>query len=292
MNYILVPFLLAVRLPNNDDQWKNGPEYTFNATIGTIASIDYDHLLGLQEDDQSEDYYRGSSVTTQLKCRPREPDRLRCRFENTKITLLNASIFEPDAVIPAEDATYRSFGFGNVSFEIEFDQNGIKSYEFENDSEIMVDRTASMCRLIAGHLNLWPKMGEVKRIKRLENTTVGECPVSYDTEKVNLDNWTTIREYLLTKPLNMQMKKGLQIRKVIHLDECLPHPVYFFGTRYTFDVVPFESIQKLVSSVGRVFLSNSNFTSETVNTLHVYDENRKLIGNDVASVTDPSSTNR
>ncbi|XP_054000441.1 uncharacterized protein LOC128887944 [Hylaeus anthracinus] len=266
MNFIVVPFLLAIRLPTNGDRWHNGPEYTFNVTVSTISDL-----------ATREDSLAGSSLITSLKCRPREPYRLHCRYENTKLTKLAPKGINIESAIPPEDAVYEDFCFGNTSFEIKFDDEGIDHYRFENDEVRIPPYRRNLYRIVANQLNIGSKFGEIEEIKKLDNTTVGECTVDYKVTKSKLDKQSADAEFLFTWPINMRIETALKIEKEVRLDECIPHPVYFFGPRAD-DVVPTGSIEKLISSHSKVFITDTEFTSESVNNVKVYDTNRKIVG--------------
>ncbi|XP_073967931.1 uncharacterized protein [Bombus fervidus] len=68
MNFILVSLLLGVPVPSDKKLWQNGSEYTFDATIRTISNFTPSYT------EQGE--YMGSSMSTTLKCRSKEPGRL------------------------------------------------------------------------------------------------------------------------------------------------------------------------------------------------------------------------
>lgn len=227
----------GVRLPASEDRWDNGPEYTFNATIGTISNLHGDHGK-----------YMGSSLFTALKCRPKEPDRLQCRFENTRIAKLTPDTFKAEAVIPPEDVTYSEFGFGNNTFEIKFNDKGIESYTFEQDVPNFNYFLNNMYRLVANHLSVLSRIRTVKQVEELENTTVGECFVNYKVSPKKLDNQITKKEFQLTwlPDEMMDAEQAIEMSKEVHLNNCIPHPVYRFGTRHSYGVVPVESIEKLV----------------------------------------------
>ncbi|XP_031835794.1 uncharacterized protein LOC116428358 [Nomia melanderi] len=276
MNFILLPYLLAVRLPDNENGWKNGPEYTFNATVCTYFEP------GSSPSDESkatENVFTGTTLKTNMKCRPKEPNELHCHFEDTMIANLTTKTSYAELADGQLQmaANYTTFDFGNNSFEIKFNEDGIESYKFNVVPE-PDDYTATMYKLIAGHLNLWSKIDTVKRIKRIEMTSVGGCPVTYDVETTKPENKTMDGPFVITKPLNVDMTEELEIKKQVHLDECSPQATHIFGSRHTYGIIPDDSTLKLQSSKGRVSISSHNFISTTCNKFYAYDLNKTMIG--------------
>ncbi|XP_034171004.1 vitellogenin-like isoform X1 [Osmia lignaria lignaria] len=272
MHFILVPFLLGVRVPANEDQWKYGPEYTFNASLGMVTHMEVD--LGEP---------KASSLLVTMKCRPKEPVRLNCRFENARITKFLPEKFEPEASIPPSSATFSDFGFGNASFEILFKEDGIESYTFENDSRLMGDYLVNMYRLIANHLSVGIRFRKdvPSRLRKVENSTLGECSVNYNISRTKLEELASNKEYQLVWLADQKIdpEQATEISKQTNLNNCTPHWVYYFGTRHIFGFVPVASKENLISSVGRIFITSSNFTSESINKVELYNMNdNKKIG--------------
>nr|XP_012135211.1 PREDICTED: uncharacterized protein LOC100881008 isoform X2 [Megachile rotundata] len=261
----------GVRVPTNEDQWKNGPEYTFNASLGMVTSMEVDKGQPM-----------GSNMFVTLKCRPKEPTRLHCRFENARIAKFVPEKFEAEASMPPANATFSDFGFGNASFEILFNEDGIENYKFENDDRQMGDYLVNMYRLIANHLSVGVKFRKdvPSPLRKLENSSVGECNVTYNVSRRKLDQPISIEEFQLVwlPDQRIDPEQETEITRETHLSDCLIHSVYFFGTRHTFGIVPVGSMEKLQSSTGRIIISSSNFTSESTNKVDVYNTKRKMIG--------------
>lgn len=133
--------------------------------------------------DQAE--YMGSSMSTTLKCRSKEPDRLQRRYENAKITKFSSNIFKVDAVVPFKDATYQEFDFGNETLELEFCDRGIKEYLFEEKVDhYNVNRHRSIARIRS-----------VQKVEKLENSSMGKCFVCYQLSQKNVDDRTNKGEF-------------------------------------------------------------------------------------------------
>lgn len=277
MYFILVPFLLVIYVPYDYHQWENGPEYTFNVTINTVANLTTD-----------ENEHRGSSLNAMLKCQPKEPDRLQCRFENASIAKLSLREFKPEAAIAPENVEYRKFGMGNMTFEIKFKETGIEFYEFENGEkqEDLVD----LYRLVANHLNVWAKTtlaGQApattyksQDVKMTENFTIGECRADTKISHQEQGN-QTFRSGVWIDWYNKNLKSNpvIEVTKEVLLNSCLAQPVYRLHTRHVFGVILQETNQTLKNSTAHIFISFSNFTSESVNTVDVFDaDNGQRLG--------------
>ncbi|XP_017876913.1 uncharacterized protein LOC108623116 [Ceratina calcarata] len=269
MYFILVPFLLVIYVPDDYHRWENGPEYTFNVTINTVKNLTTD-----------EDEPKGSSMNAMLKCQPKEPDRLQCHFEDAKIA------------IPSEVAITSKnveFDMGNVTFEIKFKETGIEFFEFENGEKQATDDITDLYRLVANHLNVWAKTTlagkapattyKSQDVKMTENFTIGECRAETKISHQEQGN-QTFRSGVWIDWYNKNLKSNpvIEVTKEVHLNSCLAQPVYRLVTKHMY-VFHRETNDTLKNSTAHIFISFSNFTSESVNTLEVYDaDNGEKLG--------------
>lgn len=238
MNFIVVPFLLAVKLANDDERWHHGPEYTYNLTVRRVTNLE----------TNTEGTRAWRDLVIVLRCRPREPDGLQCRLENE----LSKNSYSVDQ------------GTRNEYFEMIFDDKGIVSYEFEDTSP-----WRDLYPLIGNHLGAWSRLDEIETRK--------SCNVRYNVTRSKLDNQTTNKGFLLECPINEPIEQAVEICKQLYTDECSSDSVYrpeLFG-QYR---IPGDSIQKLQWSVHRMCISNTNFTTESYNSIDVYNANGTTIG--------------
>lgn len=217
-----------------------------------------------------------SSLLVTMKCRPKEPVRLNCRFENARITKFVPEKFEPEASVPPVNATFSDLEFGNASFEIFFKEDGIESYTFENDKRLMGDYEVNMYRLIANHLSVGIKFRKdvPSRLRKVENSTLGECSVNYNVSRTKLEQQASNKDYQLVWLADQKIdpEQATEISKQTDLNNCTPHWVYYFGTRHSFGIVPVASKEKLVRIQIRF-----EYRQNDIQFQFLLDENFRLI---------------
>lgn len=259
----------AIRIASDKDIWQNGPEYTFSARTSMIVDLDED-----------KGNYKGTSLVNKLKCRPKEPRSLVCRFEDSKFVRLSPRAFNAEETVPDADATFSPFGFGDdAHFEVKFNEKGIESYTFDNNTLSAVNDLSNMYRLIANQLSLGVTINDTL-FRTMENFTIGECSVICKVSRHKPTNRTARRTFEISSLIDLDVidENVVEIVKERQLQDCIPHPVYFFGTRYTYGLVYRGTIEKLMFASSRMLISKSSFTADSVNVVDLYDEGRKKIG--------------
>ncbi|XP_034939525.1 uncharacterized protein [Chelonus insularis] len=272
MLFQLLPYFLAAQVSTNtNDTWKYGPEYLFSGHAKMITSLDQDKGKLL-----------GTGLYLKLKCRPREPDILRCKMDNTEITKLQPQAFDIKYANNAQDDGFRPFTVFNEDFEIKFNEKGIESYIVDEKTPL-ANWGMNMVRLIANQLSIGIDLSDEMRptYKALENFTVGECDVDYRIIRMPWKSDPNQNMSFELKPLEKIGKFGdesIEVQKRRHVKDCLRTAEPFFGTRYALGLIPKDSVTKLLSSESKILLSKTNFTSETINENEIYDKDRKKLG--------------
>ncbi|XP_057319398.1 uncharacterized protein LOC130663876 isoform X2 [Microplitis mediator] len=273
MLFQLLPFFLAAQVSDKDG-WKYGPEYTFLGEVKMITSLDSD-----------KGQYLGTGLYSKLRCRPREPDVLRCKLDDTKITRLDVQGgFNPEKAKPAANETFRPFNAIPVPFEIKFNDRGIESYIIEKNEPSLPDYCVNMARLIANQLSIGADLSDEMRstYRSFENFTVGECDVDFKVTRLPNKDSEAIKDskFELT-PLDKLGKLAneiMEIEKERNVKECLRCVRPFFGTRYTLGLVYRDVLSLIKSSVSKIVVSKNKFVSETNNENDVFDQDRRKLG--------------
>ncbi|XP_063981589.1 uncharacterized protein LOC135164822 [Diachasmimorpha longicaudata] len=271
MLFQLIPFLLAAQLNvTKNNGWKFGPEYNFSGFAKMVISL---------EQDMGE--ARGTGVYFTLTCRPREPEFLRCQLLNTTITRLKPEGFTIDAAEPDANDTQRVFNILKVPFEIKFNEKGIDT--FVTEAEDMPLWSINQVRLITSQLHFGIdghyELGQTHKIQ--ENFTIGDCEVDFTITEQQTGQDTPGNNNFKLKPLGNIGNfagKSILLTKERHFKNCVKFVEPFFGSRYTLGVLLRDVITKLKTSASRIFISNHDFSSETINESDVYDQNRTKIG--------------
>ncbi|XP_078042662.1 uncharacterized protein LOC144473012 [Augochlora pura] len=259
MNFIVVPFFLAAQVPDNEITWKNGPEYTYNVNYDTVFTP-VQTLSSMTVPPSCELHF-----TAQMKCRPREPDRLHCHFNGTKVAHAMSPIYCLNHTL------------GNSSFEMKYNEDGLEYCESDDGQEGNDAYSFNLYQFIAANMNLWSRVDTEKTVeKKAENASLDECSVTYQVEPPAPSDVTAkpeIRQpasyaFHFTKPLEMNLKDGVNITKTLNLDKCNP-PQSLTNSG--------SSSMTLVSSKGQMFVTSHNFTSEATNTFNLYDSNMTVL---------------
>lgn len=230
--------------------------------------------------DQDKGNYKGTSLVNKLKCRPKEPGSLVCRFEDSKFVRLSPRAFNAEETVPDSDASFSTFGFGDDTFfEIQFNGKGIEQYAFSNGSLSAVDDLANMYRMVANQLSLGVTIKDTF-FRTMENFTIGECSVICKVSRNKPANRTAHKKFEISSLIDLDIidEDVVEIVKERQLQDCIPHPVYQFGTRYTYGLVYRGTVEKLTFASSRMLISKSSFITESVNIVNLYDESRKKIG--------------
>lgn len=236
---ILFPFSFffpAAHVLPNQDGWINGPEYTFNAHVGTIFAQEKSNL-------------RGNSLVCKLICRPEEPDNLICRIEETKSTRLSPSAFNSEQTKPAYDAIFDPFKYDSTPFQIKFDKNGIDSYVIENDDDPRAEFQLNMNRMIANQLSIGTDLrGQGNSYRTMENFTIGECITNYTIKRERITTGESRRTFALMSLNDLEIRENelIDIVRKRHMAECPTSYDYSLGTRNLYGIVPRNSIEEMV----------------------------------------------
>ncbi|XP_076276919.1 uncharacterized protein LOC143207385 [Lasioglossum baleicum] len=278
MQFLLVPILLSlvktpsilfgIRVADTDVAWRHGvPEYTFNVTYLTYLEAESDAAA---EKNPPQNW--GTSLISKLKCRPGvQTSKLHCHFNCTKFVKLTSETYKTAVDGLLEDVNYTSLDFGDASFVISTD--GIEDYTF-NEKQETDESFQKLYKLITSNLYLSSKINLTDSTKRFENTTVGECPVTYTIVTKKLNNVEANKEYVITKWPDVDLEETMDVKKKVYLDECTHQQNYFTANEQIHSFIPADSDVKLESSTSRLYVTPRNFTSENVNTFKVTSTNK------------------
>ncbi|XP_014604580.1 PREDICTED: uncharacterized protein LOC106787067 [Polistes canadensis] len=271
MNFILIPYLLATNLISNDDAWNNGPEYSFSVHLSIISDLEKD-----------KGRYLGKALLVNLKCRPREPDDLFCHFEDAKIGKFWSKKFDREGALPARNISYEPFKFSGKNFEILFDQNGINAYVLENDDKLMNQVLIDMFRTIINQLNIGTNLdGRKNNFQDEQHFSMGKCPADYKILRSKANNHCEKKRFDLVPLIDLILNKDevIRINRQIVLDKCVPSDMYYFIGNDIHNSIFENTTYRLISSESNIRFSKNCFTSETLNIVDIYDQDRKKIGN-------------
>ncbi|XP_023290174.1 uncharacterized protein LOC111673843 isoform X2 [Orussus abietinus] len=270
MQYLLVPFILASSINVDENPWKHGPEYTYGVQLNMVTGMNEGHHE-----------YLGTRLITKMKCRPKEPDSLSCRYLDAKFTRLLPKDFDVLGAEPAKNATYVPFGIGPERFEVKFNERGIESFLVPRS---IAPWSVDMFKLIASQLSVGTNLGRKEEtFQIMENFTMGQCETRFKVIRRDDEDQNGLRKarfkLQFLPELGVPSGQILEVEKKRNLRNCSPRAKYFFGTRFTYGLVPYTAIDHLTSSFSRITLSESEFTSETVNRCDIHDEeDREKIG--------------
>ncbi|XP_076375968.1 uncharacterized protein LOC143259053 [Megalopta genalis] len=260
MNFIVVPFFLAAQVPDNEITWKNGPEYTYNVNYDTVFTPIYT-LSSITIPPSCELHF-----TAQMKCRPREPDRLHCHFNGTKVAHAMSPIYCLNHTL------------GNSSFEMKYNEDGLEYCKSDDGQEGNDAMSYNLYQFIAVNMNLWADIDAEKiSDEKSENASSDGCPVTYQIEamppseatpKPDIPQPAASYAFHFTKPLEMNLKDGVNVTKVVNLDKCN-------STENSTNSG--SSTMTLISSRGQMNITSHNFTSETTNTFNLVDSNSMVL---------------
>lgn len=212
--------------------------------------------------DSDNGTFYGTTVDLSLKCRPREPDTLRCQLIDSKIIRLRPQCFDIYQDEKDKNDNYRDINLIKDPFEINFNKNGINSYTFDNNnSHPIAIWTVNMARLIANQFNFGGDLSDEMKMKfhGWENFTVGECEVDFIVKRKPLDEEISVRKskFLLTslEGLGQYRNEIITVSKKRNLNNCLRHAEPFFGTRYTLGLI----LRDVSTDLVNFFIHQFNF---------------------------------
>ncbi|KAI4483850.1 hypothetical protein M0802_013258 [Mischocyttarus mexicanus] len=273
MIFILIPYLLATNLISNDDAWNNGPEYSFSVHLSIISDLEKD-----------KGRYLGKALLVNLKCRPREPDNLFCHFEDAKIGKFSSKKFDRDGALPMRNIlSYEPFKLSRKNFEIIFDSNGIIKYVLEKDDKIMNQVLIDMFRTIVNQLNIGTNLdGKKDNFQDKETFFTGECPADYKILRSKANNHCDKKQFDLVPLIDdliLNKNEVTRINRQIVLDKCVPPDMYYFIGNDIHSSIFENTTYRLISTESNTRFSKHCFTTETLNIVDIYDQDRKKIGN-------------
>ncbi|XP_076641426.1 uncharacterized protein LOC143352642 [Halictus rubicundus] len=274
MYYVLVSFLLSqfnnhtesFDLPSadNDVAWKHGADYTFNVTYITYLQPNSDSPA-----ENNPDQKWGTSLISKLKCRPVQALRMRCHFNCTKFVELTSQTYKTAVEGLLEDVNYRSLDLGEASFEI--NPEGITNYEFNKKQETD-ESFQRLYQLITS--NLFLSVVD----KRFENTSVGDCPVGYEVQKLKQGNPKWNEAFMIKQLHDNEMNETIHLKRQSYLGDCIIQKDYFTANQQIHGFIPADSHIKLESTTNQFSISLQNWTSRTVNTFEVIGPNKAPVG--------------
>lgn len=203
-------------------------------------------ITSLEQDEGSP---LGTGVYIDLKCRPREPDILRCQLVNSTITRLKPLSFSVDDAEPSSNDTHRYFNILKSPFEIKFNEKGIESFITERKYS-PVPWSINEIRLITSQMSMGVDLSDSNPAsKAMENFTIGECEVDF---KITLDPIAEEKkpgnfELSLLGKLAESSGQTITVTKRRNVKECIRCIQPFFGSRYTLGLVLRDVLTKLVN---------------------------------------------
>lgn len=237
------------------DSLPHGPEYTYRVEITTINK---DGLAGART--------RFFNVDSALKCRPRDPDTLNCRFEAT-----NMAVSE-DGLLRLAQETVEDLWIGEEPFEIRFQKNGIVDLLVSRN---MQPWTVDMIRAIVNQLNIGVDLrGKSDGVYDvMERSFLGECRTMIDlSHRVSEDSWKDDKfEILPLAGLRKEPGEILRIEKTRDLNDCTRKEDYFLASMSNHPLHR-PGAATIKSSQSRIIVSDANYTSFTVNVAYIVDD--------------------
>ncbi|KAK2585201.1 hypothetical protein KPH14_009908 [Odynerus spinipes] len=255
---LLLPFFLASRISVDIESLLHGPEYTYRVEIDTI-----------NRDGRDGATTKAFDIGSTLKCRPRVPDTLNCRFEAARM-----AVFEKGLLDLAQD-TVEDLWVDEEPFEIKFDKNGIAQLIVTRSMEPW---TVDMIRAIVNQLNVGVDLR--KRPDGIfvakERSFLGECGSTIELSRsISQDRWKDDKLEIVPMPgLEKASGEILQIEKRRDLNDCGRKEDYFFASKSGYTLLHRDTTTTIKSSLSRIVVSDSNYTSYTVNEIVVGNKER------------------
>ncbi|XP_046836477.1 uncharacterized protein LOC124432028 [Vespa crabro] len=249
---LLLPFFLASRISVDIESLLHGPEYTYRVEIITVKKAGGHPCAG-------EDVKAFDAVST-LKCRPRVPDTLNCRFEAAKMQIYEDGLYE------LARETVEDLWMDDEPFEIIFDENGIKNLIVTKNMEPW---TIDMIRSIVNQLNVGVDIRNKQDgiFTAIERSFLGKCQTKIELyHGLSYDNrWKDEKfEIIPMNGINKVTSEFFDIEKRRNIDDC-EHGVYFFASKSAYTDLPRDVTTVIKSSMSRIIISDSNYTSYTTN---------------------------
>ncbi|KAG7206766.1 hypothetical protein KM043_000685 [Ampulex compressa] len=250
MLVLLIPYFLVARLAIDENAWRYGPEFVFDVQINmTTTPLIY------------QDVQRANCTWSNLYCQPKKPERLSCRLGNTRGHIIDLTKGE-EQPLSDEKATK---DIGKLPFEIEFDKRGVHA--------LILDRAlgteeANLLKKIAEMLSIGADLSDKRdgTFVAAQNCSVGHCNVTFDVRHYpfkNLARKTRKERFELESlpRLNKVPGEALNIEKTIDLRNCSFYAPRYYGTYHADTVVHSDIQAHLVSSINRIFVSDTLFVS-------------------------------
>ncbi|XP_043683416.1 uncharacterized protein LOC122636346 [Vespula pensylvanica] len=249
---LLLPFFLASRISVDIESLLHGPEYTYRVEIITVKKAGGQPCA-------STDVKAFDAVST-LKCRPRVPDTLNCRFEAAKMQIYEEALYE------LARETVEDLWMDDEPFEIIFDKNGIKNLIVTKHMKPWI---IDMIRSIVNQLNIGVDIRNKQDgiFTTTERSFLGECPAKIELyHGLSYDNqWKDEKfEIIPMNGINKVTSEFFRIEKRRNINDC-EHGVYFFASKSAYTNFPRDVTVTIKSSTSRIIISDSNYTSYTVN---------------------------
>ncbi|XP_066591607.1 vitellogenin-like [Prorops nasuta] len=255
--FLLLPFFLVSQVSIDMDSWFYGPEYTYRIRVNTTA-----------EDSMSNDGIpsRAYDISTTLKCRPRAPDTLNCRFSSVTMGFFEAGMAD------LGQETLGDFEINEDPFEIKFDRKGVSGIAVSGS---LSPWTVDMIRAIVSQLSVGIELDDASKFfisdgaYAKEKSFLGVCNSFFHVSQQTLENdWRQSSFQILPISGNKQLEingKELKIDKIRDLENCQNRGNYFFGSKEGYGILHSESMIKVKSSRAGIIVSDSSFTSFTSN---------------------------
>nr|KAF7394267.1 hypothetical protein H0235_016862 [Vespula pensylvanica] len=242
----------ASRISVDIESLLHGPEYTYRVEIITVKKAGGQPCA-------STDVKAFDAVST-LKCRPRVPDTLNCRFEAAKMQIYEEALYE------LARETVEDLWMDDEPFEIIFDKNGIKNLIVTKHMKPWI---IDMIRSIVNQLNIGVDIRNKQDgiFTTTERSFLGECPAKIELyHGLSYDNqWKDEKfEIIPMNGINKVTSEFFRIEKRRNINDC-EHGVYFFASKSAYTNFPRDVTVTIKSSTSRIIISDSNYTSYTVN---------------------------
>lgn len=144
------------------EDWKFGPEYTYNLTMNYAIKTD------------THDLVTNMRLASTVKCRPKDSEILFCRLQNST-TMVSTLLMDRNMTREIETAK---------TFAIKFNERGVESLLMETPFPIQV---VTIVRKIANQLSVGVDLNERKismsQFIARENTSMGDCATRYRIER-------------------------------------------------------------------------------------------------------------